>query len=110
MDHSMQGFQIFVDDQWYNVDAMDYNPNSILIINGKHMEYWTNGYWKASIHRVLSEYESRIALLFFTQPSSNTIIKPIQNCHVCRENGSGDEYNNIYGKTINDLLREMQRS
>ena len=106
MDHSMQGFQIFVNNQWYNIDANDYdNSNSILVINGKQMEYWTNGYWKASIHRVLSGYKPRIALLFFTQPSSNITIQPIENCKVCQRNNS--EYKHIYGKTINQLLQEL---
>eukprot|EP01084_Bolivina_argentea_P180913 312514_1 len=108
MDHNMQGFQIFVNDKWYNVDANDYPSNTVLAFPGKHMEYWTNGYWGASIHRVLSEYEHRIALLFFTQPDTDVIIQPINECNVCKMHDSQSQYDHVYGKTINELLQELQ--
>eukprot|EP00483_Globobulimina_turgida_P010157 UN10176 len=108
MDPNMQGFQIFVNNQWYSIDANHYPTNSILVLNGKHMEYWTNGYWKASIHRVLSDYERRIPLLFFTQPAANLIIQPINGCNVCKNHDSQSQYDDVYGKTVNQLLQELK--
>ena len=82
---SMKGVQLFVDGEWFNVDAADYAPNSLLLLNAKSAEFATSGRWSASIHRVLSELQSRVTLLFFTQTRDDAVIGPIEGCAVCED-------------------------
>ena len=72
------------------------------------MEYWTNGHWKACIHRVLSDKKARLPFLYFTQADENTEIYPISQCAVCVSNGSNIEYQHVFGRSTDQFVREWQ--
>ena len=112
--YNINGFQIYnkLNNKWYNINENDYESNNIFVINGKHMEYLTNGYWKGCIHRVLNNYitnKDRLALLFFTQPFENNIIYPINGCNICNKSNNNN-YKHIYGKSINQIIKETKHT
>ena len=73
------------------------------------MEYWTNGLWKACIHRVLSDEQSRLPFLYFAQSDQDTIIKPLKDCITCTSRQLNVEYNQVFGKTPLQFIKKWQQ-
>lgn len=64
--------------QWRYVG---HKPNSLIVNIGDAMEFLTGGYFKSSIHRVISppndqKQFKRLVLIYFNNPHLNTIIDP----------------------------------
>ena len=88
---------------WWNIP---FPPNGHLIVNlGKNLERWTNGHFKATLHRViLSGSEERYSVPFFYETNIDTLIEPIEK--FCK--GSGCIYKPI--KAAQLLLDRLQKS
>lgn len=54
---------------------LELKNNSLICLIGESIESWTNGFYKALVHRVYTNKE-RFSFPFFLQPNYDTIIKP----------------------------------
>ena len=59
--------------QWYDVP---HDPNSLVVNTGLALQYLTNGYFKATNHRVLVNSEERFSIPFFLEPSYDFVLNP----------------------------------
>ena len=59
------------DDGYIDVPAV---KNSFAINIGKTAERWSNGYFKATEHRVLNSFKERYSVPFFFEPAFDTVI------------------------------------
>jgi isopenicillin N synthase-like dioxygenase len=53
-----------------------YDRNSYIINSGLNPQYLTNGYYRATNHRIRYSKEKEISILFFSEPSYNFAIDP----------------------------------
>ncbi|MDG2007130.1 MAG: 2OG-Fe(II) oxygenase family protein, partial [Alphaproteobacteria bacterium] len=53
-----------------------HDPDSYVVNSGLALQYLTNGYFKATNHRVLFNKEERISIPFFFEPSYDFDIDP----------------------------------
>ena len=62
--------------QWFKAPII---PGTFLINIGHMIQRWTNGYYRATVHRVVSpKGKSRLSVPFFFEPNYDTVIKPIE--------------------------------
>ena len=59
--------------EWHDVP---HDPDSYVVNSGLALQYLTNGYFKATNHRVLFNKEERISIPFFFEPSYDFDIDP----------------------------------
>ena len=59
--------------EWHDVP---HDPDSYVVNSGLALQYLTNGYFKATNHRVLFNKEERISIPFFFEPSYDFDINP----------------------------------
>ena len=63
-------------DEWYSAPTI---PGAFLINIGHMIQRWTNDYYRATIHRVISpKNENRCSLPFFFEPNLDTIVSPLE--------------------------------
>ena len=64
------------DDEWFSAPII---PGTFLINIGHMMQRWTNDYYRATIHRVVSpKDEARCSIPFFFEPNFDTVVKPLE--------------------------------
>ena len=82
------GLQIFKDDYWLPIKPI----KDALVVNiGDMIQVWSNGKYKAAMHRVVAMEEAdRYSIPFFFNPSYETIISPLRN------NGDRNIYEDIH--------------
>ena len=73
---NVQGLEIKdSDDQWFKAPII---PGTFLINIGHMIQRWTNDYFRATIHRVVSPCNNaRLSVPFFFEPNYDTVIEPI---------------------------------
>ena len=71
------GLQVFKDNYWLPIEPI----NDALVINIVDMiQVWSNGKYKAAMHRVVAmENVDRYSIPFFLNPSYETIVSPFTN-------------------------------
>lgn len=71
------GLQVFKDNYWLPIEPI----NDALVINiGDMIQVWSNGKYKAAMHRVVAmEKVDRYSIPFFLNPSYETIVSPFTN-------------------------------
>ena len=63
-------------DEWYSAPTV---PGAFLINIGHMIQRWTNDYYRATIHRVISpKNKNRCSLPFFLEPNLDTIVSPLE--------------------------------
>ena len=74
---NVQGLEIKdSDDQWFKAPII---PGTFLINIGHMIQRWTNDYYRATVHRVVSpEDKARLSVPFFFEPNFDTVIEPIE--------------------------------
>ncbi|MEY2502902.1 MAG: hypothetical protein QOI07_3236 [Verrucomicrobiota bacterium] len=81
-DPGVGGLQVLLrDKEWVNV----INPPGTLVINiGDMMDMWTNGKWRATVHRVTADEKTRrqerLSLVFLHNPNPTAVIAPVSTC------------------------------
>ena len=64
------------DDEWFSAPIV---PGTFLINIGHMMQRWTNDYYRATIHRVVSPIdEARCSIPFFFEPNFDTVVEPLE--------------------------------
>lgn len=97
--------ETFVKDKWYRIDP---KPNCMILIVGRTLEYWSNGYFHAPLHRVRNiSNQARNSLVFFNNCNNNENAKfefylPIKN------NKNYKNYNNC-DSIINEFEMKQKR-
>ena len=79
----VQGLEIKDSDgQWFKAPII---PGTFLINIGHMIQRWTNDYYRATVHRVVSpKNKARLSVPFFFEPNYDTVIEPIGK--FCTEN------------------------
>ena len=69
-------FEIYLNQQWHELSL---RPGEIILLLGDMFEIWTNGKWKAPLHRVNSANRSteRQSLAFLVNPNPSLVIEPL---------------------------------
>jgi Isopenicillin N synthase and related dioxygenases len=63
------------DGQWFKAPII---PGTFLINIGHMIQRWTNDYYRATVHRVVSPQDkARLSVPFFFEPNYDTVIEPI---------------------------------
>ena len=72
----VQGLEIKDSDgQWFKAPII---PGTFLINIGHMIQRWTNDYYRATVHRVVSPRDKpRLSVPFFFEPNYDTVIEPI---------------------------------
>ncbi|NEQ34945.1 MAG: hypothetical protein F6K40_00915 [Okeania sp. SIO3I5] len=60
--------------KWFSIEPLE---GAFICLIGDMIEYWTNGLYVATKHRVITKDE-RISMAFFHQPNYETILQPCQ--------------------------------
>ena len=64
------------DDEWFSAPII---PGTFLINIGHMIQRWTNDYYRATIHRVVSpKDEARCSIPFFFEPNFDTVVEPLE--------------------------------
>jgi isopenicillin N synthase-like dioxygenase len=72
--------QVYQDDRWHRVVPM---KGALTINIGDMMQVWSNGLYKAPLHRVLADRERvRYSAPFFYNPSYQTMVTPVKSAGV----------------------------
>ncbi|ETO24165.1 oxidoreductase, 2OG-Fe(II) oxygenase family [Reticulomyxa filosa] len=74
------GLQIQINNEWHTVKNDDISCQDYLIVNiGDCLEYWTNGYWKSTMHRVIipQNKTDRQVMAFFVGANHDAVLKPL---------------------------------
>lgn len=78
------GLQVLVDGVWVDVP---YVETGLIVNAGDFLPIYTNGLWRSNVHRVLAPAvdsdaarRSRFSTVFFTGPSEDSIVEPIDTC------------------------------
>ncbi len=75
LQHDVAGLQVHRDEQWHNVATID---GALVVNTGDMMQVWSNGLYKAPIHRVLAmDVEDRISIPFFLNPAAAAQVQPL---------------------------------
>mmetsp|Transcript_54285 Transcript_54285/g.118985 ORF Transcript_54285/g.118985 Transcript_54285/m.118985 type:complete len:347 (+) Transcript_54285:47-1087(+) len=73
-----EGLQVQVEDEWLDIP---YVPNAFVINAGALMSRWTNGVWKASVHRVTLNPGRRLSIVTnAVMPRDDVVIVPFETC------------------------------
>jgi isopenicillin N synthase-like dioxygenase len=72
------GLQIFHNGEWLNVRV----PSNAFIINcGDMLQNMSNGYFKSSVHRVVSQKDKeRFSIVYFVHPRDEDRLDPLAHC------------------------------
>ena len=103
----VEGLQIKKNNQrWFNAPII---PGTFLINIGHMIQRWSNNYYKATIHRVVSPREkNRCSLPFFFEPNFDTIVTPLKK--FCSEKNPPD-YNPIhFGNYLKETFKNSYSS
>ncbi|ODN05901.1 hypothetical protein Ocin01_00781 [Orchesella cincta] len=77
-DNSVTSLQVQRNGDFHDVPPI---PGSFVINIGDMMQVWSNGTFKAPVHRVLANSESeRLSVPFFFNPSYETTVEPLDQC------------------------------
>lgn len=98
-----KGLQVLTDDGWIDADPI---PNSFVVNIGKLLEVATDGYLKATVHRVLPTKpgEDRISIPFFFNPALSSQLPPVELPAEFAEQARGvsvdelDALHSVYGE------------
>ena len=64
------------DDEWFSAPII---PGTFLINIGHMIQRWTNDYYRATIHRVVSPKDkARCSIPFFFEPNFDTVVEPLE--------------------------------
>ena len=62
--------------EWFSAPII---PGTFLINIGHMIQRWTNDYYRATIHRVVSpKDEARCSIPFFFEPNFDTVVEPLE--------------------------------
>lgn len=76
--NAVPGLQGFIDGRWQDIP---YKPNTLCIIVGEILERWTNGIFKALLHRVVNTTgQERYAIPYFLKPSFGAEVSCLPHC------------------------------
>jgi isopenicillin N synthase-like dioxygenase len=101
------GLQILHENQWIDVPP---KPHAFVVNLGDMLERWTNGSYKSTKHRVLTNGDAeRYSIPFFYEPSFDTVVECLEVC--CSETNppkfppttSGQHLLNMYSQTHADF-------
>ena len=78
----VQGLEIKDSDgQWFKAPII---PGTFLINIGHMIQRWTNDYYRATVHRVVSsQKKTRLSVPFFFEPNYDAVIEPLEK--FCKE-------------------------
>ncbi|KAE8653014.1 probable 2-oxoglutarate-dependent dioxygenase ANS isoform X2 [Cucumis sativus] len=78
LDKQVEGLQLRKDDQWYRVPVPAI-ADSLLLVIGEQAEVMSNGIFKSSVHRAVTNSErQRISVVCFCCPEKDIEIKPVE--------------------------------
>jgi len=83
------------DGSWTTVEEV---PNSFIVNLGYMVERWTNWVYPATEHKVRTSKKDRTSVIFFTGPSTEIDISPLESC--CTEGNPGKFATLNYGDYI----------
>jgi isopenicillin N synthase-like dioxygenase len=102
------GLQILHENQWIDVPP---KPHAFVVNLGDMLERWTNGLYKSTKHRVLTNGDAeRYSIPFFYEPSFDTVVECLEVC--CAKTNppkfppttSGQHLLNMYSQTHADFM------
>lgn len=107
------GLQIYYNEHWVNVPPP---PLGTFVVNlGDMLERWTNGKFKSTLHRVISNgNKERYSIPFFYDPSFDTLVVPLDNCieedgvAIFRPTTSGQHLLDKYKETHADFIMKEE--
>jgi len=71
-----EGLQVLVDDEWVDVP---YVQDAFVLNVGALLSRWTNGFWKASVHRVVHYPGRRLSIVSgAVKPADDTMVEPLK--------------------------------
>lgn len=81
------GLQVQIDDEWIDVPFVE---GGIVLNVGALLSRWTNGSWKASVHRVLCKPGDRLSIVSgAVRPADDELIEVFPSC--CDASHTGEE-------------------
>lgn len=73
-----EGLQIFHDGKWIDVKVP---PNAFIVNGGDKLQNLTNGYFKSSLHQVVSKPDiERYSIVYFVHPRNEDCMDPTPSC------------------------------
>ncbi|KAF1977322.1 naringenin,2-oxoglutarate 3-dioxygenase [Bimuria novae-zelandiae CBS 107.79] len=79
-DPTLGALQVLLKDgkTWLNADPI---PGAFVVNIGDMIEWWTNGLWQSTKHRVIHRGEGyRVSVPFFFEPNFDAVVKPLGKC------------------------------
>lgn len=74
-DEHPEGLQVMIDETWTDIPFVEH---SFVLNVGACLSRWTNGFWKASVHRVLNYPGRRLSIVTnAVKPTEDIVIEPI---------------------------------
>jgi isopenicillin N synthase-like dioxygenase len=106
------GLQVGRDDAWIDTPAV---PGAFVVNIGELLEFATDGYLKATVHRVVSppEGETRLSIPFFFNPALDSTVPRIELPPELAQDSTGvskDPDNIISGTFGDNLLKARLRA
>ncbi len=103
---TQQALEIQRDDgTWQPVAPLE---NSLVVNIGDMMEFWTNGYYHSTRHRVRNTNKTeRYSLVFFYDPQFDTLLTPIKSPRICADMHNNKEESLT---ALNHLLNKIDKS
>eukprot|EP00486_Rosalina_sp_Unknown_P011786 CAMPEP_0201582928 /NCGR_PEP_ID=MMETSP0190_2-20130828/92297_1 /ASSEMBLY_ACC=CAM_ASM_000263 /TAXON_ID=37353 /ORGANISM="Rosalina sp." /LENGTH=357 /DNA_ID=CAMNT_0048023875 /DNA_START=21 /DNA_END=1094 /DNA_ORIENTATION=- len=83
---NVRGLQNKIGGIWMDIVTNGPVAYDIFVNVGELFDIWTNGYWKANMHRVIMNEHERMTFTLFTGPDNDLMIEPIKGCDVCTNN------------------------
>lgn len=75
LNQSMHGLQVMdPDNNWVQAPPI---PGTFVINIGDMLEAWTNGVYKATLHRVVNHGRERFSIPYFAAADENTVVEPL---------------------------------
>lgn len=83
------GLEVFLQDEWISAPLLE---DAILVNVGDQLEYWTNGLFKSTLHRIVflpeHQHKDRYSIPFFVHPEDDVLLSPIPSKIVPKTGGS----------------------
>ncbi|OUW80463.1 MAG: hypothetical protein CBD77_00015 [bacterium TMED217] len=92
-------------DEWLNAPII---PETFLINIGHMIQRWSNDYYKATVHRVISPSNNRYSIPFFFEPNFDTVVSPLDK--FCNKHNSPSYKPLHFGDYLIDTFKNSYSS
>ncbi|XP_071742110.1 2-oxoglutarate-dependent dioxygenase 19-like [Rutidosis leptorrhynchoides] len=100
-ENDVPGLEVLCNGEWILMTGV---PDAFLVINGDHLEIFSNGLYKRKFHRVIMKDErTRISLVRSFGPSVETIVRP--SSRLVDENHPPGYLPKKFGEYVEDMIK-----